>query len=96
MGRVMLRGRRSELTAARGLAAAARSGSGASLLVTGPPGAGRSTLLAEAAAAAGGTAVLTAREVESDVPYSGLTELLAPVITRSTTCPRHRPGRCAA
>ena len=95
MGRTPLRGRRDERQAIMELAAAARAGSGTSLVVTGPPGAGRTSLLAEAAAeAAGCMRVITASGVttESDVPFSGLSELLGPLLPDTG----HLPGPQAA
>ncbi|WP_158228189.1 AAA family ATPase [Pseudonocardia sp. MH-G8] len=78
-----LHGRKAEREAMRELVEAARNGSGGALLVTGPPGAGRSSLLAEAAEdASADMSVLRADGVpgESDLPFSGLAQLLAPVL----------------
>lgn len=99
MGRVVFRGRRDELTTIKNVIESAIAGSGASLLVTGPPGAGRSTLLTEAAATTAGVEVMTARGVatESAMPYSGLSELLAPVMAEieQLPAPQAHALRCA-
>lgn len=58
----------------------ARSGIGTALLVVGPPGAGRSSVLTDATAAATDVTVVTGGGVptETTVPFSGLSQLLAP------------------
>ncbi len=77
-----LRGRTDAWGAIGRLTGAAQAGSGGALLVTGPPGSGRSSLLAEAVQHADGMTVLSAAGVpdETAVPFSGLAELLAPVL----------------
>ena len=61
---------------------AARRGRSFALLVEGPAGIGKSTVLAEAVARAGAMEVLRAQgyESEADIPYGGLLELVAPVL----------------
>ncbi|GAA1255793.1 LuxR family transcriptional regulator [Pseudonocardia aurantiaca] len=77
-----LRGRAAAWGAVGRLTGAAQAGSGGALLVTGPPGSGRSSLLAEAVQHADGMTVLSAAGVpdETAVPFSGLAELLAPAL----------------
>ncbi|WP_081425339.1 AAA family ATPase [Conexibacter woesei] len=60
----------------------ASSGRSFATLLEGPAGIGKSTLLEEAAAVADGMLVLRAAgyESEAEIPYAGLSELLAPVL----------------
>ncbi|MCE0540802.1 AAA family ATPase [Kineosporia rhizophila] len=78
-GRALL-GREAERQALSVLVEQARAGSGGALVLQGPPGIGKSALVAEAAAlaAAGGTRVITAVGVQSeeDIPYAGLHQLV--------------------
>ncbi|SNS25104.1 regulatory protein, luxR family [Geodermatophilus saharensis] len=69
--------------------------SGAALLLTGEPGVGRTALLdlAARAAAASGTRVLSSAgaEVEAEVPFAGLHQLLVPVLDEwAALSPLHR------
>lgn len=70
-------GRDAELARLRALIAAARAGHGGALRIEGPPGVGKSALLA--AAAPRDLACLTATGVETEIelPFAGLEELLA-------------------
>src|SRR5689334_8110107 len=78
----MLRGRGSELCALEHLIAEARAGRAGALLLRGPPGVGKSALLAHAATAADGMTVLRAAGVqaEHDMPFSALHSLFRPVL----------------
>ncbi|HEY7050219.1 MAG TPA: AAA family ATPase [Jatrophihabitantaceae bacterium] len=78
----MLRGRGSELRALERLIGEARAGRAGSLVLRGPPGVGKSALLAHAAAAADGMTVLRAAGVqtERDLPFSVLHSLFRPVL----------------
>ena len=72
-----------EVEALDALLAAAREGSSASLLISGEPGIGKTTLLGHVAeVAAAEFTVLRTRgyESEQDLPYAGLYALLAPVV----------------
>ncbi|HEY8582426.1 MAG TPA: ATP-binding protein, partial [Capillimicrobium sp.] len=66
-------------------------GAGGAVLLDGPAGIGKSTLLDEAAsrAAASGARVLRARgyEAEADIPYAGLADLLRPVMEHRERLP---------
>ncbi len=77
-----LHGRDHELGSVRHLLEAARSGRGAGLLVTGPPGAGRTALLEHATEEAHDFAVLRARAApgEGRLPLAGLHQLLRPAL----------------
>lgn len=59
-------------------------GSGGAVALLGPAGSGKSALLAEAREGAGGRTVLACRghRSEAHLPYSGLSDLLAPVAAR--------------
>ena len=61
---------------------AARAGTSGTLLIRGDPGIGKTALLQHAAERAGQMTVVTARgvEAEADVPFSGLLELLRPMM----------------
>src|SRR5690349_11899320 len=73
-------GRDAELSALGAALAAAGSGASAALLVTGPPGMGKTTLVDAAVRGAvdRGMTVLRARAVEAELelPFAGLHELL--------------------
>jgi DNA-binding CsgD family transcriptional regulator len=60
----------------------ARQGRGCALAIVGEPGIGKTALLDDAAASAGGMVVLRARGIESEaqVPFAGLLELLRPAL----------------
>lgn len=75
-------GRDHELRSVRHLLEAARSGQSGGLLVTGPPGAGRTALLDHAGDEAHGFAVLRARAApgEGRLPLAGLHQLLRPAL----------------
>ncbi|MFF5805174.1 helix-turn-helix transcriptional regulator [Streptomyces sp. NPDC012746] len=79
-GRGELIGREAEMGQIRTSLAAARSGHGAALFVTGEPGVGKTRLAAEALAAAAGTDMVTVRgradAVGGPVPYRPLVEAL--------------------
>jgi DNA-binding CsgD family transcriptional regulator len=78
----VLVGRDDERTRLDGLIARARRGDSAALIVHGEPGIGKTSLLEYAVAAANGFRVLRARplEVESELGFAGLSELLRPVL----------------
>ena len=78
----MLLGRVAECAQVDRLLAAARGGTSGALLIRGDPGIGKTALLQYAAGRAGHMTVLAARgvEVEADVPFSGLLELLRPIL----------------
>jgi DNA-binding CsgD family transcriptional regulator/tetratricopeptide (TPR) repeat protein len=75
-------GRHAERSRVGEVLADARRGRGRALVVSGPPGVGKSDLLARIAADAEGWLVLSARGVpaEKDLPFSGLHQLLAPAL----------------
>lgn len=77
----MLWGRDAERARIGRLLEDARAGSGGGLLVLGEPGIGKTALLEDTGATAEGFRVLwaTGVEVETELPYSGLFELLRPV-----------------
>ena len=79
----MLVGRDAEQARIRRLMEGARAGSGGGLLVLGEPGIGKTALLDDAAAAAAADRFrvlrATGMEIETELPYSGLFELLRPV-----------------
>ncbi len=85
-----LRGRDHELRTVRDLLDAARSGHGGGLLVTGPSGAGRTSLVERAVDESHGLTVLRARAApgEGRLPLAGLHQLLRPALHR---LPRLRP-----
>ncbi|TVT48116.1 AAA family ATPase [Amycolatopsis rhizosphaerae] len=80
----MLYGRGAEQAAIDRLLETAREGRGASLVVGGPAGVGKSALLDYACLAACGMRVLWAKgaEFEAEFPFSGLHMLLNPVLDR--------------
>ena len=77
----MLLGRENELERAGRLLLAARDGESGALLIAGDPGIGKTSLLDEVAAMAGGMRVLRAGgfESESELPFAGLIDLLRPL-----------------
>ncbi|WP_350281511.1 AAA family ATPase [Kribbella sp. HUAS MG21] len=78
----MLIGRDTERRVIEQLVAGARVGAAGVLLVTGEPGIGKTALLDEAAALAGGLQVLRARgtEAERELPFAALLQLLRPAL----------------
>jgi hypothetical protein len=83
----MLPGRAREIARVDGLLAAARAGSGGTLVVRGEPGIGKTRLLEHAAERAGGMTVLDARGVESDaeLAFAGLFDLFRPLDEQDLT-----------
>jgi ATP/maltotriose-dependent transcriptional regulator MalT len=81
MGEASLLGREHEQAQIDRLLEAAREGASGTLVVSGPPGIGKTALLAYASRSATGSTVLSARgvESESELPFSGLSELLRPL-----------------
>jgi DNA-binding CsgD family transcriptional regulator len=90
----MLVERDAELAAIRAALEDAAKGKGGALVFCGEPGLGKSALLARAAAMAPGL-VLTMRgaELESELPFAGLRDLLAPILDEASGLPR--PQRLA-
>ncbi|HEY8582813.1 MAG TPA: ATP-binding protein, partial [Capillimicrobium sp.] len=86
--------RGAELRALRAAAAQARAGTGATVLVEGPAGIGKSRLLAtlRAEAPAGGLAVRQARgaQLERDYPFGVVRQLLAPALEGRSSGERDR------
>ncbi|MDQ6712447.1 MAG: AAA family ATPase [Candidatus Dormibacteraeota bacterium] len=78
----MLVGRAEELSRIAALLEHARSGVSGALVLRGEPGIGKSALLREALTPAEGMTILsvTGIEAESELPFSGLSELLFPVL----------------
>ncbi|SHM90581.1 AAA family ATPase [Cryptosporangium aurantiacum] len=74
----------------RALLEQVRAHQGGGLVVQGPPGIGRTSLLRYAADAAQGFVVLTAEgvEAESDLPFAALHRLLMPLAARVSTLPK--------
>src|SRR6201988_4455113 len=85
----MLLGRDAECGRIERLLAHARAGISGALVIGGDPGVGKPALVEHAAASATGMTVLRARGVESEaeVPFSGLLELLRPVLDRISAIP---------
>ena len=90
----MLIGRDVERARVRELVDGARDGRSGVLLLAGEAGIGKTSLLREAEAQAAGVTVLRARgvESESDLPFAGLSELLAPVLDRRDGLPEIQRG----
>ena len=88
---MQLVGRDAERARVEQLLAAAREGRSEALLLVGEAGIGKTALLrhGEAAAAEAGLLVLSAQgmESESDIPFAGLSELLAPLLEALETIP---------
>ncbi len=82
-------GRDAEVTRIGALIADARSGRSGTLLVTGEPGIGKTSLLAHARAEAAGMTVLESSglEAEANLPFAGLAGVLRPVIDRFDELP---------
>ena len=87
-----LYGREAECAAIDELLGRARDGRGGALLVRGEAGVGKTALLEYAVAGAGGDEVLTARGVESEaeIAFSGLSELLRPVLGQLPEIPERQ------
>ena len=94
----MLVGREQEQARIDALLEHARSGVSGAVVVRGEPGIGKSALLRYAADRAGGMTVLSATgiEAESELPYSGLSELLHPVLELIGEVPRPQSAAIAA
>jgi AAA ATPase-like protein len=93
---VRLIGRARECAAVDGLIDAIRKGGSASLMVTGEPGIGKSSLLAYGVQAAGAdTMVLTAKGIraEEDIPFAALAQLLGRLAWQDMDLPQ--PQRTA-
>ena len=86
----MLFGRERETARIEDVLRAARGGSGRRLVLRGEAGVGKSALLAHARRRARGMLVLQMRGVaaETNLPFAGLAELLAPVIDRAASLPQ--------
>ncbi|WP_152230750.1 AAA family ATPase [Georgenia ruanii] len=80
-----VQGRAREQAAIDEVVRAAREGRGGALVVRGEPGAGKSVLLADAAARATGVQVLRTQGIESEapLPFAALERLLRPVLDRA-------------
>lgn len=85
----MLVGRTSECAFIDATLTAARAGESRSVVIRGDAGVGKTTLLRYAADRAAGSLVLAARgvESESELPFSGLSDLLHPLIGRLSELP---------
>ena len=85
----MLLGRDAERARLAELLAEAHAGASAALVIRGEPGIGKSALLDDAVAAAGGMTVLRARgvESESELSFAGLADLLGPVTSELGSLP---------
>jgi predicted ATPase len=95
---VMLVGRERERRSIQDLLDRARAGRGSSLILSGEPGIGKTSLLDEAKRAADGMTVLATRgrEVEVMLPFSGLLGLLRPVEDRIDVLPPAQRDALAA
>src|SRR5690242_1816369 len=91
----MLVGRSTERAQVDALLRSASDGSGGALVVRGEPGIGKTALLDYACERADGMRILRARgvETEAQIPFSGLYELLRPVLSFATEIP---PRQAAA
>ncbi|MFD0348196.1 ATP-binding protein [Kitasatospora aburaviensis] len=94
----MLYGREREQAVVEALLDGARSGRSGVLVVRGEPGIGKTALLEHAVAAAGGgfrVIRATGVEYEAELPFAGLSLLLAPGLDRLSALPgpQQRPGR---
>jgi len=90
----MLIGRSGELAELEAMLVDARSGQGRSVVLTGEPGIGKTTLLTRQVAAADGMLVLRARgdESESHLAYSCLFDLCRPLVDRFDGIAPHYAG----
>jgi DNA-binding CsgD family transcriptional regulator len=93
----MLLGRSIERRRISRLLAAAANGKSGVLLVVGEPGIGKSTLLDHASARTGSWTVLRTRgiEMEAELPFAGLAELLAPITDRLDVLPNPQAAALA-
>jgi DNA-binding CsgD family transcriptional regulator len=91
----MLVGRAAETGLIQGLLDAAQAGTSAALVVEGEAGIGKSALLHYAVERSAGMRVLTTRgvESESEIPFSGLSDLLRPILDHLARIP---PPQAAA
>ena len=91
-------GRDSELARLREPLAHARAGGGATLLVTGAPGLGKSVLLDAAAESAADFDVLrtTGIEAESELAFASLHQLLRPLLSRVVELPERQRAALAS
>ncbi|MFE3193201.1 AAA family ATPase [Nocardia sp. NPDC059240] len=85
----MLHGRAEELALIDRLLAQTSAGRSGALVLTGPPGIGKTALLDYAAAQAGGLRVIRVAgiELEAELPFAGLHLLLCPVLDRLDALP---------
>ena len=85
----MLLGRRAETDRIDALIHGAKRGQGGALVIRGEPGVGKTALLRYATDAAEGMQILTAAgvESESELPYSGMADLLRPILDRRVGLP---------
>jgi DNA-binding CsgD family transcriptional regulator len=85
----MLVGRSREIEVLRRALADAREGRGRALLLTGPPGIGKTALLEAAVREGDGFRVLRARALESEsgLAFAGLSDLVKPVLERLPSVP---------
>jgi DNA-binding CsgD family transcriptional regulator len=85
----MLVGRRAERQRIAGLLDAARAGRTSTLVLRGTAGIGKTALLHEAIDSASDLTVLSARgvELEAEIPFAGLLELLRPVLPSAGALP---------
>ncbi len=97
-GEPALIGREADCRAIDALLDAARSGRGAALLLRGEAGIGKTALLGYAVGRARGMTVLAARgiESESEIPFSGLSELLRPLLDRLEMLPARQAAALAS
>ncbi|HWV87290.1 MAG TPA: LuxR family transcriptional regulator [Capillimicrobium sp.] len=88
----MIHGRARERARIASQVQAMRGGRSFALLVEGPAGIGKSTLLDDAVAQAGDVRVLRTRgfEGETDLPYAGLLELAGPILPLADALPEPR------
>ncbi len=89
-----LHGRDEEQAAIGALLDGARSGHSGVLVLRGGPGIGKTALLDDAAGRADGLRVLraTGAEAEADLPFAGLHQLLAPVLSGAAALPPAQAG----
>jgi DNA-binding CsgD family transcriptional regulator len=88
----VLLGRGREVERLQALLAAARGGRSGALVIRGEPGIGKTALLLDAASRAEGMRALRARgvEAEAELPFSGLLELVRPVLARLDRVPERQ------
>src|SRR5207249_681588 len=86
---MQLYGRETEVQRIDSLLALARAGTSGVLVLRGEPGIGKTALLRRAVENADGMTVLEARgrEVEAQLAFSGLSDLLAPILGRLDAIP---------